>query len=78
MIAAIDTEALLELLWVGPVASTVVAATFALCVYGAAKAGDHRRAGQAGAATAYAGLSVLGGLAGLAVCVLGISIIIAG
>jgi hypothetical protein len=78
VIATVDTEALIELIWVAPLAALTVAITFAVCVYGGAKAGDSRRDGNAVAATAFAGLSVLAGLAALAVCVFGVSIIIAG
>ena len=78
MIATVDTEALIELLWVAPLAALTVAITFAICIYGGAKAGDSRRDGHAAAATVYAGLSVLAGLAALGVCVFGVSVIIAG
>ena len=76
-LASIDTDALIELIWVAPLAALTVSITFALCIYGGAKAGDSRRAGHAAAATLYGGLSVLAGLAALAVCVFGVSIIIA-
>ena len=78
MIAAIDTEALVQLIWVAPLAALIVAITFAICIYGGAKAGDSRREGNAAAATLFAGLSVVAGLAALAVCVFGVSIIIVG
>ena len=78
MIASVDTDALLELVWVAPLAALTVAITFAVCIYGGAKAGDSRRAGHAVAATVYAGLSVLAGVAALGVCIFGVSIIIAG
>ncbi len=77
MIASIDTEALLELIWVAPLAALTVAITFAICIYGGAKAADNRRDGNAAYATLYGGLSLLAGLAALGVCVFGVSIIIA-
>jgi hypothetical protein len=76
-LASIDTKALVELLWVAPLAALTVSITFAICIYGGAKAGDSRRDGNAAFATLYAGLSVLAGLVALGVCVLGVAIIIA-
>ena len=77
MLATVDTEALLELIWVAPLASLTVAITFALCIHGAARASDQRRAGNPALATVYAGMALLAGLVALAVCVFGVSIIIA-
>ena len=62
-LAAIDTDALFELVWAAPLATIGVALTFSLCVHGAARSSDARRAGNAGLATAYGALTVLAGLA---------------
>jgi hypothetical protein len=74
-LAAIDTEALLELVWVAPAASITVALTFSVCIHGVARAADSRRAGRAGAATAYGALAIVAALAFAATVVFGVVII---
>ena len=78
MIAAVDTSALFELAWVAPLAVIVVSVSYALCVLGATRASDRRRAGHSGAATAYGVLAVLAGLAVAAECAAGIAVIVNG
>ncbi|HEX8120363.1 MAG TPA: hypothetical protein VF549_03765 [Solirubrobacteraceae bacterium] len=74
-LAAVDTDALLELAWVAPLAAVVVSLTFSLLVHGAARASDARRGGRAGAATAYVALAVVAGLAFAATVVFGVIVI---
>ena len=59
MTAAIDTGALLELIWVAPVATVAVALCFSLIIVGVTKAADCRRANRPRLASAYAVLSVV-------------------
>ena len=75
MLASIDGGALLQLAWAAPLAVIVVALTFALCIHGAARATDSRRAGRAFAASAYIALAVLAGTAFGATVVFGVLII---
>ncbi|HEX8205363.1 MAG TPA: hypothetical protein VF587_04825 [Solirubrobacteraceae bacterium] len=74
-LAAVDTKALLELVWVAPLATLVVAVTFSLVIHGAARSSDSRRAGKAGAATAYGALTILAAAAFAAAVVFGVLII---
>jgi hypothetical protein len=74
-LAAIDTDALLELAWVAPLAALAVSLTFSLLIHGAARASDSRRAGRAGAATAYGVLAIVAGLAFAATVVFGVIVI---
>ena len=74
-LAAVEWDALLELVWVAPTAVIVVALTYSLFIHGAARASDSRRAGRSGAATAYAALAVVAGLAFAATVVFGVLVI---
>jgi len=58
--AAIDTTALLKMLYSSLLASVFVAVVFSTGLLGAIKASDSRRAGRGVAATAYAVLAVVG------------------
>ncbi len=73
--AAIDTDALLQLAWVAPLATLAVAVTFSLVIHGVARAGDSRRAGRSTAATLYGALAVVAALAFAASVVFGVLII---
>ena len=75
LVAEIDTDALLELVWTAPLAALVVALTFSLCIHGAARASDLRRSGRNGAATAYGALAVVAAAAFAATVILGVLII---
>ena len=75
MTAAIDTGALLELLWVAPLAAIAVALCFSLVIVGVTKAGDCRRADHPRAASAYAALSVVATTLFLGGVLFGISVI---
>lgn len=74
-LAAVEWDALLELIWVAPLAAFSVAVTFSLCIHGVARASDSRRAGRSGAATGYVALAVLAALAFAAIVVFGVLII---
>ena len=74
-LAAVEWDALLQLIWVAPVAVIAVAVTFSLCIHGAARASDSRREGRAGAATAYGALAIVAALAFAATVVFGVLII---
>ena len=75
MLAAVDTKALLQLVWVAPLAALTVALTFSLVIHGAARSSDARRAGRSAAATAYGALAVLAALAFAAAVLFGVLVI---
>jgi hypothetical protein len=77
MIAAIDTGTLFELVWAAALAGVAVAVCFSLVILGATRASDCRRDERSLAATAYAALSVVAGVAFLGGVVFGISVIAA-
>jgi hypothetical protein len=60
---AVDSHALLQVVWVSLVAGVGISALFSLVILGAARAGDARRVGHGGAAVGYALLAVLAFLA---------------
>ena len=74
-LAAVDTDALLQLAWVAPLAALSVAVTFSVVIHGLARASDSRRAGRSGAATAYGALAIVAALAFAATVVFGVLII---
>ncbi|HWH92274.1 MAG TPA: hypothetical protein VNT03_00300 [Baekduia sp.] len=74
--AVIEWDKIGELLWVAPVAGLAVAITYALMIVGYARAGEARREGSGGAATAYSILAAASTLAFLAVVVYGLTIIV--
>jgi hypothetical protein len=74
--AAIDTDALLELVWAAPLAVLVVTISWGLVITGATRAAEARRDGRGAVAGAYAvvaaagaGLFVAAVLAGLLIMV---------
>ena len=69
---ALDTHLLWQLIWVSLLAGVGISALFSLVILGAARAGEARRMGQRGAATAYAVLAVLALLLFAAGVVLGV------
>jgi Na+/H+-dicarboxylate symporter len=73
--AAIDTTALLKMLYSSLLASLVVAVVFSTALLGAIRASDMRRAGRGGAATAYAVLAAVGVLIAGGVIVYGLVLI---
>lgn len=62
MIAAVDTDALLELVWAAPAAVLVVTISWGLVIRGLTHAFEAQRAGRSGAATLH-GLVAVAGLA---------------
>ena len=76
MFAAVDFKALLEVVWTSLVAGVGVTAVFSLVIFGGAQAGEARRAGRGGAATAYGALAAVAMLAVAGGVVLAISLIL--
>jgi len=60
MTAAVDSAALLELVWAAPLAALTVTIAWALVVWGSTRAADARRDGRAGLATLHLGVAALG------------------
>jgi hypothetical protein len=60
VIAAIDTAALLELMWAAPLAVLTVTVAYGLVINGAARSADARRDGRSIAAGAYAAMAIAG------------------
>ena len=75
MRAAIDTTALLKMVYSSLLASVFVAVVFSTALLGAIRASDSRRAGRGVAATAYAALAVVGVLLASGVIVYGLVLI---
>jgi hypothetical protein len=73
--AAIDTTALLKMVYWSLLASVFVAVVFSTALLGAIRASDSRRAGRGVAATAYAALAVIGVLLASGVIVYGLVLI---
>ena len=61
MIAAINIDALLELVWAAPLAVLVITVSWGLVVIGATRAAEARRDGRVAVAGAYLALAVAGG-----------------
>jgi hypothetical protein len=78
MLATVDWGKLGELLWVAPVAALVVITTFAVMIFGVARAGDARRTGAAATATLFGVVGLLGGAAFVGAVVFGIAVIVGG
>ena len=74
-LAEVDTDALLQLAWVAPLATLAVAVTFSLVIHGVARSNDSRRSGKNGAATAYGALAIVAAAAFAAAVVFGVLII---
>jgi hypothetical protein len=73
--AAIDTTALLKMVYSSLLASVFVAVVFSTALLGAIRASDSRRAGRGVAATAYAAVAVVGVLLASGVIVYGLVLI---
>jgi hypothetical protein len=58
VLAAIDAGQLAEVVWVSLLAGVGVTAAFSFVVLGSARSSEARRAGNSGAATAYAALAI--------------------
>ena len=72
MIAAVDSAALLELVWAAPLAAITVVTAWGLVVYGTARAGEARRDGRSGRAAVHVALASAGGVLFVAAIVLGL------
>jgi hypothetical protein len=73
--AAIDTSALLKMVYSSLLASVLVAVVFSTALLGAIRASDMRREGRGVIATAYAVLAVVGVLLASGVIVYGLVLI---
>ena len=69
---------LLDLVWVAPLAVVVVSTSFSVALLGATRAGEQRRAGNGGSASAYGLLAFVAGAIFAAVLVAGVGVIVAG
>ena len=69
---AVDGHLLVQVVWVSALAGVGISALFSFVIAGAARAGDARRAGRTGAATAYGFLALLAFAAFAGVVVLGV------
>ncbi|MEA2149933.1 MAG: hypothetical protein QOD69_1763 [Solirubrobacteraceae bacterium] len=76
MIAAIDTAALLELMWAAPLAVLTVTVAYGLVVNGVTRAGDARRDGRGALAGLYAAVAIAGAALFLAAVVFGLVIMV--
>jgi hypothetical protein len=74
--AAINTDVLLELVWVAPLAVLAVTVSWGLVVNGATRAAEARRDGRIAAASAYAVVAVAGGVLFAAALVFGLLIMV--
>ena len=72
MTAAVDSGALLELVWAAPLAAIVVVTAWGLVVYGTARAGEARRDGRTGQAALHVCMAAVGGTLFVAAIVLGL------
>jgi hypothetical protein len=75
-VAAIDFHGLGEVIWVSLVAGVGVTVLYSLVVFGAGKAGEARRRGQAGPAAAFTALSVVAMLVFSATVILAITVML--
>jgi hypothetical protein len=76
MIAAVNTDALLQLVWAAPLAVLAVTVSWGLVVNGVTRAAEARRDGRVAVAGAYAVLAVTGGALFTAEVVFGLLIMI--
>jgi hypothetical protein len=74
--AEVELSHLLEVIWVSLVAGVFVTVAFSFVVLGSARSGEARRAGNGGAALAYAGLAVVAFLAFAAAVVFGVNVML--
>ena len=72
MIAAVDSAALLELVWAAPIAAITVVTAWGLVVYGTARAGEARRDGRTVRAALHVAMAGLGGMIFVSAIVLGL------
>ncbi|MGH2898104.1 MAG: hypothetical protein ACRDMZ_05470 [Solirubrobacteraceae bacterium] len=60
MIAAVDSAALLELVWAAPIAALTVTIAWGLVIWGSTRAADARRDGRTGLAAVHLGVATAG------------------
>ena len=77
MIAAIDVDALLELVWAAPLAVLAVTVAWGLVVNGVTRAGEARRDGRVAMAGAYVVVAIAGGALFALAVVFGLTIMLA-
>jgi hypothetical protein len=73
--AAIDTAALLRMLYSSVLAGVGVAVIFSIAILGATRASDMRRASRAAAATAYLAVAVIGLALAAAIVIYGLTLV---
>jgi hypothetical protein len=73
--AAIDSGALLKMLYSSAIAGVAVTVVFSLAIRGATRSSDMRRAGRSGAATAYAALAGAGLILAAAIVAYGVFLV---
>lgn len=74
MTAAVDSGALLELVWAAPLAALIVVIAWGLAVFGTARAGEARREGRSVSAALHVAMATVGVLLFIAAIVLGLLI----
>ena len=77
MIAAVDSAALLELVWAAPLAALTVVIAWGLVVLGTARAGEARRDGRTANAAVHVAMAAVGGTLFVAAIVVGLIVITA-
>ena len=75
MIAAVDSDALLELVWAAPLAALIVTIAWGLVVFGTARAGEARRDGRTASAALHLAMAGAGAMLFVAAIVVGLIII---
>lgn len=75
MRAAVDTAALVKLLWTSLAAVLSVAVVFSLAIFGAARSGDLRRAGRRGRASVYGAVGVLATVLSVGIVIFGLVLV---
>jgi hypothetical protein len=76
LVFAVDTHLLWQVIWVSALEGVGISALFSLVILGGSRAGDARRAGQGGAAAAFAALAVVAFLLFAAGVVLGVQVMV--
>ncbi len=76
--AVVDTEALIEVIWVSLLAGVGVTAVFSLALLGATRSGEARRAGRGASAVGFGALGVLAGVALVAGVAYAVHLIVTG
>jgi hypothetical protein len=76
VLAAIEWDKLLEVVWVSMLAGIGVTGVYSLIIYGGSRAAEARRAGAGGAATLYGALAVAAVLVFAGGLIFGVAIIL--